>query len=279
MFEYLMPMLVLRSHAATLLECVRAVVDARSSMVAARVPWGISESAFGVVDQHGTYQYKAFGVPGLGLKRGLAEDLVIAPYATALAAMVDPAAAAANFRRLLREGVSRPFGCYEALDFTPRKSPADEEDSPSAPARLRVVRAYFAHHQGMSLIALSNVVLGSPMVRRFHSDPRVQATEPLLQERVPRFVPVTGPAPPITCRAAVAGGVAASPHATRRIRSPVSRTGNTRRWSGARGGAGRGVQSSRQREDPVSDPGPFIYLRDVRSGRLWSATYQPVSRA
>jgi len=288
MFEYLMPLLVLRSHAETLLEnTCRAVVEAQIHYGQRQhVPWGISESAFAVVDQHANYQYKAFGVPGLGLKRGLAEDLVIAPYATALAAMVDPAAAAANFRRLAREGAASPFGFYEALDFTRRKSLPAEGQPEVAEPRLQVVRAFFAHHQGMSLVALANVVLGSPMVRRFHSDPRVQATEPLLQERVPRFVPITQPRPPESTRVEPPAP-AASP---RRFRTPhtlhpaahfLSNGQYTVVITHAGGGASswRGRLVTRQREDPVSDPGSqFIYLRDVRSGLLWSATYQPVCR-
>ncbi len=288
MFEYLMPLLVLRSHAETLLEgTCRAVVEAQIRYGRRqRVPWGISESAFGVVDQHGSYQYKAFGVPGLGLKRGLGEDLVIAPYATALAAMVDPAAAAANFRRLAREGAARRFGCYEALDFTPRKSLPAEDGPQHDEPRLQVVRAFLAHHQGMSLVALANVVLGSPMVRRFHSDPRVQATEPLLQERVPRFVPISQPRPAESTRVEPLA-VAVSP---RRFRTPhtlypaahfLSNGQYTVVVTNAGGGASswRGQLVTRQREDPVTDPGSqFIYLRDVRSGLLWSATYQPVCR-
>src|SRR5204862_4625859 len=164
------------------------------------VPWGISESAYHVVEPHGSYRYKAFGVPGLGLKRGLSEDLVIAPYATALAAMVDPTAAAANFRRLARDDAAGPFGFLEALDYTPHKGPTPDGETPPDRGRLHAVRAYFAHHQGMSLVALDNALLGAPMVRRFHSDPRVQATEPLLQERVPRYVPVTRPRPPESTR-------------------------------------------------------------------------------
>ena len=288
MFEYLMPLLVLRSHPETLLESTyRAVV--RAQILYGRrqgVPWGISESAFNVVDPHGDYQYKAFGVPGLGLKRGLAEDLVIAPYATALAAMIDPTAAAANFRRLGREGTMQRFGFVEALDYTPRQTyTADGEDAP-APARVHVVRAFFAHHQSMSLIALANALLDAPMVRRFHSDPRVQATEPLLQERVPRFVPVTQPRPAESTRVeALAPDV--SP---RRFRSPhtaypsahfLSNGQYTTVVTNAGGGASswRGRAVTRQCDDPASDPGSqAIYLRDVRSGRLWSAAYQPLCR-
>jgi cyclic beta-1,2-glucan synthetase len=285
MFEYLMPLLLLRSHPETLLEhTCQAVV--RAQILYGRrqgVPWGISESAFNVVDPHGDYQYKAFGVPGLGLKRGLAEDLVIAPYATALAAMVDPTNAAANFRRLARAGAAGRFGFGEALDFTPRRTFTDDEPA-SAPARVHLVRAFFAHHQGMSLVALANAVLDAPMVRRFHSDPRVQATEPLLQERVPRFVPVTQPRPAESTRAE-----ALTPDVSpRRFRSPhthfpsahfLSNGQYTAVVTNAGGGASswRGRAVTRRHDDPATDPGSqSIYLRDVRSGRVWSAAYQPV---
>ncbi|MGH9260631.1 MAG: glucoamylase family protein, partial [Acidimicrobiales bacterium] len=133
LFEYLMPLLVMKSYPGTLLDqsCRKAV---RRHMEYGRqldVPWGISESAFNVVDRHGNYQYKAFGVPGLGLKRGLGDELVVAPYATALAAMVDPEAAARNLRRLAREGLDGAYGFYEAIDYTHRK--ADESETVSEP--------------------------------------------------------------------------------------------------------------------------------------------------
>jgi cyclic beta-1,2-glucan synthetase len=288
MFEYLMPLLLLRSHPETLLEnTYRAVV--RAQMLYGRrhhVPWGISESAYNVMDPHASYQYKAFGVPGLGLKRGLAEDLVIAPYATALAAMVDPTAAAANFRRLAREGAAGRFGFREALDYTPRKTFTTDGEVAPDHARVHTVRAFFAHHQGMSVVALANVVLGAPMVRRFHSDPRVQATAPLLQERVPRFVPVTQPRPAEATRVEPPA-LSISP---RRFRSPhtsfpsahfLSNGQYTAVVTNAGGGAStwRGLAVTRQRKDPTCDAGShFIYLRDVRSGMLWSAAYQPVCR-
>ncbi|MET0885351.1 MAG: glucoamylase family protein, partial [Mycetocola sp.] len=111
------------------------------------VPWGISESAYAFTDREGNYQYRAFGVPGLGLKRGLSTDLVIAPYATALASLVTPAAAAENFERLAELGLDGRFGFYEALDYTPRSR---EVEPPSdASAQPTVVRAYLAHQQGM----------------------------------------------------------------------------------------------------------------------------------
>ena len=152
------------------------------------MPWGISESAYNLVDRHGNYQYKAFGVPGLGLKRGLGDELVVAPYATALAVMIDPAASTANLRRLAAAGLEGDYGFFDAIDYTrrgprPTRRPAHEAHRPGV-----VVPAYMAHHQGMTLVALANALLGDRMVERFHAEPRVQATELLLQERVPRDV-------------------------------------------------------------------------------------------
>ncbi len=286
MFEYLMPLVVLRSHPDTLLEnTYRAVVRAQILYGRSRrVPWGLSESAYSLTDPHGNYMYKAFGVPGLGLKRGLAEDLVVAPYATALAAMVDPAAAAANFRRIAREAPVTSFGFEESLDYTPRTAGSGEDAQPHG--RSYPVHAFFAHHQGMSLVAITNAVLGAPMVRRFHSDPRVQATEPLLQERVPRFVPVTRPLPAESTRVEPPA-VALAP---RRFRSPhtlypnahfLSNGQYTTVVTNAGGGAStwRGRAVTRMFADPTCDSGSqCIYLRDVRSGTVWSAMYQPVCR-
>src|SRR6185295_18445049 len=190
MFEYLMPLLVMRSYPDTLLDAsCRLVVRRQVEYANGRgVPWGISESADNIVDRHDTFQYKAFGVPGLGLKRGLGDELVVAPYATALAAMIDPPQCAANLRRLTGAGLQGDYGFFDAIDYTTRE--ADHQDAPppaaDGPAAGAVVRTYFAHHAGMTLVALANALLGDSIVKRFHADRRVQATELLLQERLPR---------------------------------------------------------------------------------------------
>ena len=157
MFEYLMPSLVMRAPLGSLIEKTNSLIVRRHIDYATSrgVPWGISESAYNARDKELTYQYSNFGVPGLGFKRGLGEDVVIAPYATALAAMVDPAAAAANFTRLAGIGGLGHYGFYEALDFTPSRLPDGQ-------ARA-VVRAYMAHHQGMTIVALANALLDGVM--------------------------------------------------------------------------------------------------------------------
>ena len=289
MFEYLMPLLVMRSYPDTLLdESCRMVVRRQIEYAAARgVPWGISESAYNVVDRHDTYQYKAFGVPGLGLKRGLGDELVVAPYATALAAMIDAPRSAANLRRLAGAGLEGDYGFFDAIDYTPRE--ADHHDDAAAdaasPAAGTVVRTYFAHHAGMTLVALANALLGDPMVKRFHADPRVQATELLLQERVPRHTPTIQPRPLDEMR------VVAPPPAMpmRRYRSPhtvfphaqfLSNGNYVTIVTNAGGGSSfcRGLAVTKSRRDPTRDPGSqFVYLRDVRSGSVWSATYHPTA--
>jgi cyclic beta-1,2-glucan synthetase len=289
LFEYLMPLLFMKSYPATLLDqtCRMAVWRQIEYATDCRVPWGISESAYNLVDRHDTYQYKAFGVPGLGLKRGLGDELVVAPYATALAAMLDPKASVRNMRRLAAAGLEGAYGFYEAIDYTH----SNVEETPivgpaSSHAQGTVVRAFMAHHQGMTLVSLANVLLGDLMVKRFHADPRVQATELLLQERIPRHVAVTQPRPAEETR--VTGAMPAL--AVRRFRSPHTRFPHAQFLSNGKytavvtnagGGASfcRGRVVTRYREDPTRDPGSqFLYLRDVRSGSVWSATFQPTLR-
>ena len=284
MFEYLMPQLLMRNFPGTLLDqSCRASVRRQIEYGRQRgVPWGISESAYAFTDRAGNYQYRAFGVPGLGLKRGLSTDLVIAPYATALASLVNPAAAAENLERLARQGLDGRFGFYEAIDYNPRSRDLDAPQE--APARPAVVLAYFAHHQGMSLVALANVICGDAFVSRFHADPRVQATELLLQEHVPREAILSESRPAESTVAAPSLPAFAS----RRFRSPHATSVHTHFLSNGRyttavthAGGGfsvwRDLAITRRRDDPTCDAGAhFIYLRDAWSNRVWSATYQPV---
>ena len=289
MFEYLMPLLVMRRFPNTLLdESCRMVVRRQVEYGAARgVPWGISESAYNVVDQHETYQYKAFGVPGLGLKRGLGDELVVAPYASALATMIDAPRSAANLRRLTGAGLEGEYGFFDAIDYTRRE--VDQNDDVAGIARGAgggvIVQTYFAHHAGMTLVALANALLDDAIVNRFHSDPRVQATELLLQERVPRHTATIQPRPIDDMR------VVAPPPATpmRRYRSPhtvfphaqfLSNGNYVTIVTNAGGGSSfyRGLAVTKSRRDATRDPGgQFVYLRDVRSGAVWSATFHPTA--
>jgi cyclic beta-1,2-glucan synthetase len=287
MFEYLMPLLVMRSYPDTLLdESCSMVVRRQMDYAADRgVPWGISESAYNVVDHHRTFQYKAFGVPGLGLKRGLGDELVIAPYATALAAMIEPAQSATNLRRLSAAGLEGEYGFFDAIDYTARESDADAPTPTATPASGTVVRAYMAHHAGMTLVALANTLLGNAMVRRFHADTRVQATELLLQERVPRHVPAIQPRPLDEMRALASPTAVAvrhwrSAHTVFPHAQFLSNGTYVTVVTNSGGGASfwRSLAVTKSRRDPTRDPGTqAVYLRDVRSGTVWSAAYHPTA--
>ncbi len=281
MFEYLMPALVMRAPAGSLLDQTsqRVVQRQRSYAEGLGHPWGISESAYNARDLEMTYQYSNFGVPGLGLKRGLAENRVIAPYATALAAMVDPQAAVQNFAALNGLGAQSRFGFYEALDFTPNRLPEN--------GTCAIVRSYMAHHQGMTIAALVNVLQAGRLRARFHAEPMIKAVELLLQERVPRDAAV------------------AAPHATDVQISPIEHSGAValRRfdtpanvWPTAHmlsngsysvtltpAGAGfsrwRDLAVTRWRSDPTqASHGSYMYLRDVKSGTAWSSAVQPLGQ-
>ena len=183
MFEYLMPALFLRSASDKLLgESERAAVSIqRRYGDGLSLPWGISESAFASRDAEHRYQYRAFGVPGLGLRRGLARDVVVAPYASALALAVAPLAAVRNLERLAELGAEGLYGFVEALDFTPERVAAGRS--------FTAIQAHMAHHQGMIMTAVGNVLTDDALVRRFDADMRVRSASLLLQERIPWELP------------------------------------------------------------------------------------------
>jgi hypothetical protein len=182
MFEYLMPLLIMKNYPNTLLnETYDFVVRCQKEYGRRRkVPWGVSESGYYSFDFRLNYQYKAFGIPSLGLKRGLINDTVIAPYATVLALMVNPKDSVANIMQLKEEGLDSPYGFYEAIDYTPERLGKGEKS--------RIVRSYMAHHQGMSFMALNNIINNYTMQERFHKDPVIKAVDILMQEKIPSKV-------------------------------------------------------------------------------------------
>ena len=279
MFEYLMPELVMREPEGSLLHQTARLIVSRQIEYGAQlgVPWGISESAYNFRDIEMTYQYSNFGVPGLGLKRGLSENIVVSPYATALASMVNPVAAVRNFAALAEAGAGGRFGWYEALDYTPGRIPEGRS--------VGVVRAYMAHHQGMSVVAIANTLRGGIMRTRFHANPIVQATDLLLQERPPRDVLVKRVRVEEVNQTTMVRELV--PPMLRQFGSPHDRIPRTHVLSNGRYGvmitaAGSGFSRwknlavSRWREDVTCDPwGSYIYLRDIENGTVWSAGYQP----
>ena len=283
MFEYLMPLLVMPTYEHTLLDqTYQAVIRRQIDYGRQRgVPWGISESGYNLTDAHLNYQYRAFGVPGLGLKRGLGDDLVIAPYATVMALMVDPAEAYRNLERIAAAYGTGHYGLYEAVDFTPARLPHGQSSV--------TVRSFMVHHQGMSLLALAYVLLDRPMQRRFLADPQLKATELLLQERIPKTAAMVYP------HAAEVGAVRKAAgeleDVLRVVSNPTTAPPEVHLLSNGRyhvmvSGAGAGssrwkeLAVNRWREDATRDGyGLFCYLRDNDRGEYWSTTYQPTLKS
>ncbi|PAU95565.1 glycosyltransferase 36 [Aliifodinibius salipaludis] len=284
MFEYLMPLLFMSQFENTLLSNTyeNVVLWQRNYGSLRNKPWGFSESGYNVRNLELHYQYRAFGVPGLGLRRGLAEDYVVAPYAGMLALMVDPKQALKNLRKLRDEGVYGANGFYEALDYTPRHLSGDDNNA--------VVKMYMAHHQGMSLLALLNVLDNNRVQQLFHDHPLVRSCELLLQERIPRGIPIKEPRPI---------DVELEPAEEERAKNVVDHASiedldNTppRTHVLSNGGystlithSGTGysytndVMLTRWQPDVVTDHyGMFFYIRDLESGNYWSAGHQPVKR-
>ena len=280
MFEYLMPNLLMRSREGTLLARTNAaVVDAHIAYGAELgAPWGVSESGYARVDAEQTYQYRSFGVPGLGFKRGLEDDRVITPYASLLAVSIRPHAVVENLAALEARGMLGTYGLYEALDLTPDRVAAHgSDDRPYA-----IVRSYMAHHQGMLLIALGNLLNRRSMVDRFHADALVETAEMLLNEHSPDSAPDEWPT--------ADGGKTSAAEAVALPPAPPSWTaaldsgpqaialsnGRMSSWVTASGGGGlrwQGLAITRYQVDATcDDDGVWLYLRDEDSRRIWRAT-------
>jgi cellobiose phosphorylase len=283
MFEYLMPLLVMPNFENTLLDhTYKAAVNQQIEHGKSRaVPWGISESGFNRTDAQLNYQYHAFGVPGLGLKRGLAEDLVIAPYASAMALMVAPRKACENLQLLASEGRSGTYGFYEAVDYTPSRLPPDKSSV--------TIRSFMAHHQGMSLLAFDNLLCDNPMQRRFMACPMLNAAELLLHERVPRATARLHTDLPV--RETSPKSFDEPERVMRIFKNPTREAPDVHLLSNGRyhlaiSSAGGGYSRwedlavTRWREDATRDCwGTFVYIRDLASGDFWSTAYQPTLQA
>ena len=279
MFEYLMPPLVMKEPQGGLLNQTNNLIVKRQIQYGREkgIPWGISEAAFNARDRDMNYQYTNFGVPGLGLKRGLALNTVIAPYATMLACQFAPHEAVENMARLDAAGALGRYGYHDAVDYTPERVPEGADHA--------VVYNFMAHHSGMSIVAVANAIFEGRMRDRFHSDPVVEAAELLLQEKAPRAIPVA------TLKTEAAertkGGAIPETPDTRLIINPLHTLPATNLMSNGHysvmvtsTGAGysrfNDLAITRWHADPVEDRmGHFLFLRDVETGEWWSATAEP----
>ena len=278
-FEYLMPLLVMKSFKETLLnETYQSIVRRQIEYGFQRkTPWGISESGYHSRDQNFHYQYGPFGIPGLGLKRGLSEDLVISPYSSMLAAMIDPQTSLKNLNVLTSLGSLGTYGFYEALDYTKKRNPKDKT--------FTILKSFMAHHQGMSLVSINNVLHDFIMQKRFHIEPRIKSVELLLQERIPRFAVMTQPRKEETkvdhfkkFNINQAIRVYHDPSLST-PRTQILSNGN---YSVMMTSAGAGYSKcedylvSRWREDSTTDQwGQFIYIKDLNTQKVWSAGFKP----
>jgi cyclic beta-1,2-glucan synthetase len=279
MFEYLMPLLVMPNYGNTLLsETTKGIVEKQMEYGRKRgVPWGISESGYNLVDASLNYQYHAFGVPGTGFKRGLGEDLVIAPYATEMSLMINPAEACRNLQLLQKEGFEGAYGFYEAIDYTASRLPRRQSNV--------VVRSYMAHHKGMGFLSLAYCLCDQPMQKRFEAEVQFKATLLLLQERVPRIAGFYSPAVHIADTSVGSGDNTSSMRVINTPHTPVPEVqllSNGRYHvmvTNAGGGYSRwkDIAVTRWREDSTCDNwGTFCFIRDLETNATWSAAYQPV---
>ncbi|HHY90364.1 MAG TPA: glycosyl transferase, partial [Clostridiales bacterium] len=280
MFEYFMPSLILKNYRNTLMdETYATVIHAQKQYGKKRnVPWGTSESGYYAFDRHLNYQYKAFGVPDLGLKRGLVNDMVISPYSTILGLPFDPQGAMENINRLIRDGVEGAYGFYEAIDYTPERLVHGQ--------KKELVRNFMAHHQGMILLALNNYLNHNPMQKRFHSDPVIASGEILLQEKIPVRAIITKeykePVRPLEVPKREEIRVVRKYHEPAEILPRCHILSNGKYFvmvtdAGSGYSKNEGIQVSRWREDRLAGKyGTFIFLRDVENNRIWASAFDPL---
>lgn len=281
MFEYLMPLVVMKKYTNTLLdETYSFVIRSQKKYCKQRgMPWGVSESGFNSLDINLDYQYKAIGVPWLGLKRGLIEDAVATPYATFLALLVDPKGAMLNIKLLKKEGMDGHYGFYEAADYTQERLPYE--------SKRAIIKSFMAHHQGMSLMALNNYLHENIMQRRFHADPIIKTAQFLLQEKIPAHLVFTKGSKEKVI--SFKEWVTKEKNPARRFNLPdpilpkahILSNGNysimiTDRGTGY--SKNKMVAVTRWREDSILDQyGMFFYVKNVDTNSIWSATYAPLN--
>ena len=284
MFEYLMPLIFKNLYPDSLLtDACRDAVACQIIYAEKRgIPWGISEAAFSAIDAHKIYQYRSFGVPGLGFKRGLEDDLVVSPYSTALALAIDPQAAIHNFKRLAKnpQNLFNDYGYFESIDFTRQHAPHGE--------RGVIVYAYMAHHQGMSLLAFDNILNNNIVRKRFHANPRIVGMESLLCERAPALPPISKGSRktiPISRLApfptAPIMGIVETPHSAIPKVNLLSNSNYSVMMTNSGGGysSWKDIDVTRWRPDVTADNwGSFCYIKDIQSGDFWSAAFHPTGR-
>lgn len=279
MFEYLMPSLILNNYKNTLLdETYRTSIKIQQNYGKKNnVPWGISESGFFAFDNQLNYQYKAFGVPALGFKRGLKEELVVSPYSTFLSLKFDYKGALANIKRLREEGLEGPYGFYEAIDYTVKRLPSHLDKG--------IVKSYMSHHQGMIFLAINNFINDDILVKRFHRDPEMKCGDLLLQEKIP-LNPIISKEKEnlqqvdiVRKREESWQKKIYSKEQLMDIKCHLLSSGTYTMMITNRGegfSKNGDLFINRWRKDHLLNPyGQFIYVKDLKNNKYWSTTYAP----
>lgn len=279
MFEYLMPLLIMKNYKDTLLDkTYRFALKCQMEYGRTRgVPWGVSESGYNAFDISLNYQYRAFGIPCLGLKRGLSNDIVVAPYASLLGLMLEPQKAVKNIDALICQGLDGSWGMYEAVDYTPSHLPAGKKSA--------VVKSFMAHHHGMSILSIDNTLNMNIMQSRFHKNPMVKSAELLLQEKFPSRIILTNnyreeaaPLQKLERKKITSNMVIESPV----LDFPEAHIISNGSYLVVLTNSGSGYSKmgetfiSRWREDlSLYTSGMFFYIRNVNSNMVWSSAFEP----
>ena len=276
-FEYLMPLLVMPTYENTLLDqTYKAVVEKQIEYGRKKnIPWGISESGYSLLDAHLNWQYRAFGVPGIGFKRGLGEDLVVSPYSTIMCLMVAPQAAHDNLKIMEAAGFMGKYGFYEAIDYTTSRLQRKQT--------YNVIKSFMAHHQGMAFLSLSYLINEQPMQKRFTADLQVKSALLILQEKVPIITNFYSPT-------VHAGDVNITPGGESNMRvitNPNTQIPEVQLLSNGRynvmvtsAGGGyskwKDIALTRWRQDATCDDwGTFCFIKDLEHDSFWSIAHQP----
>ncbi|KAA8669438.1 cyclic beta 1-2 glucan synthetase [Clostridium sp. WLY-B-L2] len=277
MFEYLMPLIIMKNFPGTLLsDTYKYIVEAQKRYADSKhVPWGISESAYYDFDLNSVYQYKAFGVPGIGLKRGLVNELVIAPYASIMALQVDFKNALNNVKSIIKLKAEGKYGFYDAIDYTRKRFSKNKKN--------KLVKCFMVHHEGMSFMSLDNILRENILQERFHRVPRVRAVELLLQEKSSKNVIYdrkqdTGKPKTVFQNE----NVITRKYNNAKTDVPEVNVISSGRYSLMITNSGSGYSKMedtmlyRYREDVVTnDTGMFFYIKNINSNEYWSAAYEP----
>lgn len=276
-FEYLMPNINIKKYKGSLLDesCKFMIMSQRKYCNQLGIPWGISESAFNLKDLNSNYQYKAFGIPWLGLKRGLADEVVVSSYASFLALNDFPEEVIENIKKLEKCGMYDQYGFYESIDYTP------ERVSPHQ--KYEIVKTYMAHHQALILLSINNFMNNGILQKRFNEDPHIKAVDILLQEKMPEDVVITKEKKEVVEKIKYKGY---ENYTTREIHKIDERINNLNVISNGnytvcmnQDGSGfskyKDILINRYKETEEGFQGIQFYLKNIENQKIWNIHLQP----